>query len=242
MPARLQAARDARQAAEVEGHAPADRDSADVNGRMPTGPGSAAAHAPAEPAPSAGLIDPQEKQVQMAMRLRRKYRVGNGFQLLAPSLVGFDLPNRDGIPINGKRCDQLLGEIADMGFDPYEADHDNVCVQIRPGCQEVFKFNQRICNNHPLLADVLQNTLSFATVSHSHLHQCLKNIVAECTGHAPAGFLHEGKLNIEMIKGKDPLLHRACMHGLQWEVLSADIRDEPLALEIIHAACNRMAV
>ena len=76
-----------------------------------------------------------------AKKLIEKFRVPGGKQFLSPSLVGFDTANRDGIPLNGKRCDALLGDIADMGWDMDEANFGNICVQERPGPQDMFKYN-----------------------------------------------------------------------------------------------------
>ena len=72
------------------------------------------------------MLSPQERQISTCLSLRKKYSLG--VQQLTCSLVGFDPANRDGVPLGGHRCDQLLGDIFFMGFDPTEAQHDKVCV------------------------------------------------------------------------------------------------------------------
>ena len=180
------------------------------------------------------------KQISKALELRKKYRLAAP-QVLPPQLVGFDPANRDGIPLNGLRCDQLLGDICSMGFDWDEAQHDNVCVQVRPGDTAVHQYNKATCEANEMLANLEVDNLQYGTLSHSHLHQCLKNINGKAKAIAPAGFCSEGVLQLELVKSKDPALAKACERGLTWEVLHWSVRDEPGALELIQAACNRKA-
>jgi len=81
--------------------------------------------------------------------------------------------------------------------------------------------------------------LSYGTVSHSHLHQCLKNINGGAVAHLPAAFCTDGNLNLELVATRDPSLAQACRQGLKWEILHWRIRDHPGALRIIQGACNR---
>ena len=112
--------------------------------------------------------------------------------MLAPQLVGFDPENRDGIPINGGRCDALLGDICAMGFDTAEANHDNICVQVKPGDQFVADFNRCVCAGSEMLADIPDggDTISFGKLSHSYLHQTIKNILGGSACHRSRRVLH----------------------------------------------------
>ena len=69
-----------------------------------------------------------DRQILYARELRQRFALPGGPMLLNPRMVGFDTSNRDGIPINGFRCDKLLADIEAMAFDPDEANHDNVCI------------------------------------------------------------------------------------------------------------------
>ena len=88
--------------------------------------GHAESDSPAPEGIPASMLSPQERQISTALSLRKKYSLG--IQQLTCQLVGFDPANRDGLPLGGHRCDQLLGDIFCMGFDLTEAQHDNVCV------------------------------------------------------------------------------------------------------------------
>ena len=55
------------------------------------------------------MMDPATKQITQSLGLRKQFRVSAELQYLATMLLGFDPNNRDGIPLNGERCDSLLG-------------------------------------------------------------------------------------------------------------------------------------
>ena len=181
---------------------------------------------------------PSMQQVTEALELRHRFRVATN-QLLPIMLLAADTSNRDGIPVNGHRCDHLLGDVCLMGYDPKEAAHDNVCVQVRPGDTTLLVANRETCAASEFLANIEVESLSFGTLSHSHLHQCLKNIVGRAKAFAPAGFCSDGYLDIDVVRKRQPLLADACANGLTWEVLHWRIRDEPGACVLIQSVCNR---
>jgi len=76
-----------------------------------------------------------EAELTGAKRLIAEYSIKGGKQRLAPNLVGVDPSNRDGVPISGERCEEIIGDIAVLGYDAEEANFGNVCVQERPGAQ-----------------------------------------------------------------------------------------------------------
>ena len=184
-----------------------------------------------------------QKQISDALKLRKEYRTPGGKQFLPPCLVGFDPENRDGIPCNGTRCDKLLGDICRMGFDEDEANFENICVQARPNDasspEGLYRVNKEACEASPMLADLNVDSLSYGSLSHSHLHQCLKNINGGAVAQRPAAFCTDGKLSLEIVATRDPDLARACTQGLKWEILHWKIRDHPDAMRIIQGACNR---
>jgi hypothetical protein len=183
--------------------------------------------------------DSEDKQLLAARSLIEKYKLPGGKQFLAPSLVGFDTANRDGIPLNGDRCDVLLHEIETMGWDPEEANFGNLCVEERPGKSTLLQYNRRACADHKFLADIKVDRLQFGTLSHSHLHQCLKNIAAGTPAERPTSFILNGRLSLDAVASVQPLLADSVRRGLEWTILSWRIREEPGALELIQAAWNR---
>ena len=199
------------------------------------------AREPAAGENNSGMADPEAAQLEAARALIEKYKVPGGPQYLAPVLVGFDVANRDGIPLNGDRCDELLGRIAVMGWDMEEANFGNVCVQERPGRTELLEYNRRACAAHEYLADVVSDSLLYGTLTHSHLHQCLKNIAGGAEAVKPENFMVGGKLNMQAVESAQPSLAQAVRQGLQWTVLSWRIRDEQGAMELIQGAHNRKA-
>jgi len=99
------------------------------------------------------LLDDTQKHISQALELRRQYRIPGGKQYLPPCLLGFDITNRDGIPCNGARCDKLLADICQMGWDEDEANFENICVQARPDDASapagLFRFNKEACDASP---------------------------------------------------------------------------------------------
>ena len=187
-----------------------------------------------------GLLDPADSQLQAAKQLVEKYKVSEGMQL-PPQLVGFDVANRDGIPLNGDRCDELLGRISVMGWDSDEANFGNICVQERPSATELLEYNRRACAASEYLADVTTDQILYGTLTHSHLHQCLKNIAGSAAAAKPEAFMNGGNLSLHACTQAQPALAEAVTHGLKWTVLKWTIRDEKGAMELIQGAHNRKA-
>lgn len=173
-----------------------------------------------------------------ARMLREKYKIPGGKIRLPLRSVGFDIHNRDGIPMSGERCDELLGDIDEAHFDPEEADHDNVCVQARPNSTELHEHNLNACLASPLLADPIGH-IEYGTLSHSHLHQCFKNIAGQAKATKPKGIISDDTLSLAMCKERHPKMAEYIEHGLLWEVLSYRVRDDKDACEIIQSAINR---
>lgn len=178
--------------------------------------------------------------MKMAYCYRNKYRLP-GLVRLAPAFVGVHPSNRNGEPISGERCAELIGDILKMGFDPNEADSNGVCVQEKPESLTIHKFNVQNCSGDEKLCAVLNDTtMQYGTVSHSHLAQGCKNILGECCLGIPALCRGESKTaSVEVLKDLDADFAKYCNSGLLWEVLSYKIEEEePDALNIIQAACN----
>lgn len=179
------------------------------------------------------------RQMARAQDLIHKYKLPGPKRVLHPSLVGFDTANRDGVPLSGERCDQLLHEIELMGWDADEANFGNICVEERPGHTDLFRFNKTACAAQEFLADIATESLAFGTLSHSHLHQCLKNIAGGAPAVLPVSFMNNGRLCLHTVRSHSLALAESVENGLSWTVLSWRIRDEPGAMELIQSAQNR---
>jgi len=172
-------------------------------------------------------------QMQEARQFIEQYKLPGGPVVLHPSTVGFDVCNRDGIPMDGARCDELLGQIAEMGWDPEEANYGNIAVEVRPDDDELQLHNHRACEGSEFLAPLEGTRLGYGTFSHNHLHRRLKNIRAGGPAKAPTAFLVNGRLSLEAIERAQPDLARSARHGLAWTILSWKIRDNPHAMHIV---------
>ena len=177
--------------------------------------------------------------VHQALALRAKYRVASTTTRVAPLHIGFHPANRGGEPPSAERCVNLLESILGQGFDPSEADCNGVLVQERPGSTATRDFNVRALEGNEKMAAVVDGTiLSYGSLSHSHLNQVFKNILAQL----PLGIervSNGGKAQLSSVVDADPALAKYCKEGLLWDVLSYKIMDEePEGLNVIQAACN----
>ena len=207
-----------------------------------TQPPSQAAASATPPVAEHVYEDLSVTQMSQAKDLIEKFKLDGGPVVLHPSLVGFDACNRDGIPLDGARCDALLASIAEMGWDDEEADYGNIAVQECPGARTITEFNHRACEESEFLAPIRGEVmLSYGTLSHSHLHQCLKNLVGGARAKLPTAFIHDGHLSMEAVRRLQPRLAASAERGLRWTVLGHSVRDVPGALELIQSAANRRA-
>ena len=80
--------------------------------------------------------------IKRAAAARVKYRVqsGGGSMTIAPMQVGPHPLNRNGVGVNGSRCDSLL-KVVLGSFEYSEASHDAVCIEAEPGSTQFYDFN-----------------------------------------------------------------------------------------------------
>jgi hypothetical protein len=194
----------------------------------------AARGAPAEAEPS-GVDEPL---IRRAAVFRTKYRREGGLVRIPVEQIGFHPRNRDGQPPNGSRCAELFKEILDVGFDAEESDSGGIVVEARPGSKEVHDFNREACDGDPFHAAVVTGWISYGSLSHSHLHQVLRNIRGGGVCAVP-GVSESGKHSLAKLRGVDPSFARAAETGLLWDILSSAIEvEEPDGCAIIQAAMN----
>ena len=189
------------------------------------------------------MLDVQ--QLKRAASFRFKYRLGGpdggekGRVNIHPHLVAWHKKNRRGMCPNPDRIQQLL--LSYCGdWDAEEADHQSVCVQIKPGDNELVDWNMQFRENNNLFAKV-ETRPEVAAASHSHLNIVLHNIRsgAEVNLSGLNKFCKDGRLSMELIETHDKDMAAHAKRGLLWEVLAWQMEvEEPLAFDIIQAAFN----
>ena len=194
---------------------------------------------PARPVATPTGVEVPEPMVRRAAALRAKYRRDGGPICLPVEQVGFHPCNRNGQPPNGTRVVELCTEILAVGFDAEEANVGGLVVEAAPGSDRLHKFNADACENDSLLAPVVAGWISFGSLSHSHLHQILRNIKGKVLCNVGRACDADGRLDLGKLQGVDAAFAQAVTQGLRWEILSHAIEiEEPDGCAVIQAACN----
>ena len=178
--------------------------------------------------------------------MRTKYRVrpfsGAPKRRLEPPQCMAHWVNRTGFSPNPGRCESLLMDLV-LKWDPEEADHDCICVEVKPGCTRGLLHNQDKCSGEPRLTPPDPSVAKYLTISHTHLNQTLKNVEGRAL--VTLGPLlstvadHEGRLDPKLVAGKTPALAEAVHAGLLWEVLSYKLDiEEPQGVTMIQRCIN----
>ena len=163
--------------------------------------------------------------IQQALVYRAKYRINDKSIRVSPAHIGFHPYNRNGQPPSSERCVNLLSEILVSGFDPAEADCNGVLVQEKPGDATICDYNTQACEGNDQLASSVEGlAVTYGSLSHSHLNQVFKNILARLPIAGAKITNQAGCLDVSILEEKDPAF------AIQTE--------EPEALNIIQAACN----
>ena len=126
-----------------------------------------------------------------------------------------------------------------MGF---EANAGGICVEQRPGCHTFAGFYKAACDGNDFDAPVVAGIISFGTLSHSHMHQVLKNIRASMPGTAKAILDSNGKYSLSKLRTGDLACAVAVDTGLHRDILAWEMEiEEPEACVAIQAAMNSRA-
>jgi hypothetical protein len=178
--------------------------------------------------------------IQQALVYRAKYRINDKSIRVSPAHIGFHPYNRNGQPPSSERCVNLLSEILVSGFDPAEADCNGVLVQEKPGDTTICDYNVQACEGNDQLASSVEGlAVTYGSLSHSHLNQVFKNILARLPIAGTKITNQGGCLDVSILEEKDPAFAKCCREGILWDILSHKIQtEEPEALNIVQAACN----
>ena len=107
-----------------------------------------------------------------------------------------------------------------------------------PGPSVLHDFHQTACDGDTFNVPVVTGLVVYGSLSHSHLHQCLRNIRGGGVCSVPE-VSELGKFSLAKLKTVDPAFGRAAETGLLWDILSCAIEDEePDGCAIIQAAMN----
>ena len=131
---------------------------------------------------------------------------------------------------------QLTDDIVRLGFDRDEADAGGVCVEQKPGTFTIAAFNLKACELDLYHATPKDEFICFGSLSHSHIHQALKNIRAGMKGTTKSIVDQNGNYSLVLLRAADPTFALVVDTGLLWEVLSwkMDV-EEPDACSIVQA-------
>jgi hypothetical protein len=180
--------------------------------------------------------------IRRAAAFRLKYRRPGGLVCLPLQQVGFHPQYREGQPPNGDRCASLCDDILALGFDAEEANAGGICVEQRPGCHTFEDFNKAACDGDDFHAPVAAGMIWFGTLSHSHMHQVLKNIRASMPGIANAILDSSGRYSLSKLRILDPAFAAAVDTCLYWDILAWEMEiEEPEACVVIQAAMHSRA-
>ena len=99
-------------------------------------------------------------------------------------------------------------------------------------------FNKNACDGDSFNAPVETGMIAYGSLSHSHLHQVLRNVRGGGVCSVPE-VSELGKFSLAKLKSQDPAFARAAETGLLWDILSFAIEDEvPDGCAIIQSAMN----
>jgi hypothetical protein len=174
-----------------------------------------------------------------AAAFRRQFRVSAEPVRLPPFSVGFHPQNRGGQPPNPLTVLNLAKAILKTGFCDQEADCNGVCVQAKPGDLKIHTFNIKNCDGSLMMAATLNGqTISHGSLSHSHLHQVLKNFAAALKLPLSDIIDKDGRVNLQLLEKHDEVFAKYCKLGLLWDVMHHDINDHVEVMDTIQAALN----
>lgn len=177
-------------------------------------------------------------------------------KVISPLSVVPHPKNRGGDPVKSLRTMQLTGTIIVEGYDPVEANSNGVAVEEKPavagGSGTVFQdgFAAKINTDPDMLDRATGNVAIAASLSHSHLNCCMRNILGgkkgcECQDLtkcdcASRPILDQGNYSMEKLTNYDVAWANDCHSGLQWEMLAWKMdEEEPDAALIISIALNK---
>ena len=183
-------------------------------------------------------LDNETRVIKRAVAFRMKYGGQKRKQKCHCLFFCFHRKNRDGIPPNGERADQLLKTWIEKGFSVEEALLDNIAVRVKPGDKSHIEFNLQIVRKDKYLGTHEEDWLPVAmTISHTHANQVFKNVLLGAVSIVSACCDDKSRPEVERVKEVDLDMYNYIMEGGGWELLDAEMEDEePDAVPVIQCA------
>ena len=163
---------------------------------------------------------------------------GSAARRLLATLVVAHPSNRNGVRINGDRCEELVCHVF-RKFDFDEASHGVVCVELELSDDSVRAWHRAAPVDERIGALPL-DLIQYASIGSSHINQVIRNVIARAVvANCPQATDAEGRLCLQLVEAHDSALAEACKYGLRWEVLSRNLEiEEPGGVLCIQAALN----
>jgi hypothetical protein len=160
-------------------------------------------------------------------------------QQLQPDMIGVHYENRDGLGVHAMDVMDLIHAISQVGWD------DNVpspiCVEVGTD-GKVGTFNQQLVSQSGgSIPPYPPGQPRYASIACSHTNACLRALLHGAPG-LPG--MHDdimvaGKLNVDLLRGKDPKFAEACQSGLTWRIISqVAVAEFPDLPSLIQSASN----
>ena len=151
-------------------------------------------------------------------------------------MVGISPLNRDGSGVNPVDVHELLSDILAAGW----LDARVTAIAVEPSSQGDIAWDQDFfAKTAGLLGSVDAGQLKVLSLAGSHTN-CVLRCCCQELRHAGDDFIcHEGRLNMELLRKRDPAFHKAALDGMLWTVLSRAVAEQlPHLLSLVQRMGN----
>ena len=155
---------------------------------------------------------------------------------LKPSFVGVSPLNRDGSGINPVDVHDLLGDIVNAGW----LDSRVTAIGVEPSCEQELLWNHDFFKHaENMLGTMDTSQIKALSLAGSHTNAVLRCFAQELPHEGDEMVTHKGKLNLELLRKRDPDFFRAVQDGVLWRVLSKDVAQQlPQLLSLVQRMGN----
>ena len=158
--------------------------------------------------------------------------------VIPPSQVGVHMENRDGLGLNPMQTHSLLHDIIEVGFS--FALTNPICIEMYGAEQvQMVEFNNKLASQSqgmlPGFKDDEVYMCKYASLAGSHTNAGLRCINAgQYHPIQESKIVSEGRLDLSRVMMVDSTLHDACVHGLRWTVVNAEVAKIVANLRLVY--------
>ena len=146
---------------------------------------------------------------------------------LKPSFVGVSPLNRDGNGINPVDVHDLLGDIVTSGW----LDSRVTAIGVEPSCEQELLWNHDFFKHaENMLGTMDTSQIKALSLAGSHTTAVLRCFAQELPHEGDEMVTHKGKLNLELLRRRDPDFFRAVQDGALASLDVAQQRPQLLSL------------